>query len=240
MTGQPNIYLVTGTDTNVGKSVVTGWLAAELAGRRRVAVVKAVQTGAAQDSEGDAATYARLAAGRAVTIETLLSFAEPMAPAIAARREGRDIDLQALAEQALHIARSHDVTLVEGSGGLLVPIDREGRDFRDFAEALGASLIVVASPGLGTLNHTLLTLEAAQVRGLPVIFLVLDGMSFTPTQVELENIAFLAGRLPQTPLIVLRHDPDLRVDGFQPMLIAGGAWPGAPLSPAWLAGMLTP
>ena len=179
MTGQPNIYLVTGTDTNVGKSVVAGWLAAELAGRCKVAVVKAVQTGAAQDSEGDAATYARLAAGRAVTIETLLSFAEPMAPAIAARREGRDIDLQVLAKQALHIARSHDVTLVEGSGGLLVPIDREGRDFREFAEALGASLIVVARPGLGTLNHTLLTLEAAQTRGLPVAFLVF-GMACHP------------------------------------------------------------
>ncbi len=240
MTEQPNIHLVTGTDTNVGKSIVAGWLAAELTGLCKVAVVKAVQTGVAQDSEGDAATYARLVAGRAVTIETLLSFAEPMAPAIAARREGRDIDLQALAEQALHIARSHDVTLVEGSGGLLVPIDREGRDFRDFAEALGASLIVVASPGLGTLNHTLLTLEAAQVRGLPVIFIVLDGMSSTPTPVELENIAFLGGQLPQTPLIVLRHDPDLRVDGFQPMLTAGGGWPGAPLSPAWLAGMLAP
>ena len=238
MTEQLNIHLVTGADTNVGKSVVAGWLAAELAGQRRVAIVKAVQTGAAHDSEGDAATYARLTAGRALTIETLLSFAEPMAPAIAARRAGRDIDLQALAEQARHIARSHDVTLIEGSGGLLVPIDREGRDFRDFAEALGSSLILVARPGLGTLNHTLLTLEAAQSRGLLVRFIVLDGMPSTPTPVELENVAFLGGRLSQTPLIVLRHDPDLRLACLQPTLIAGGAWPGAPLSSVLLAKML--
>ncbi|MBI3742715.1 MAG: dethiobiotin synthase [Chloroflexi bacterium] len=194
------VLLVTGTDTGVGKTIVAAWLAKTIASRERVALVKAIQAGAEPLVDGDEAQYRALAKG--VATYTLASFAEPLAPSIAARRAGQKVTSGDLVKRCKAIAAKFDVTIVEGSGGLLVPI-ADGYDFGDFATALKASLVVVLRPGLGTLNHTLLTIEAAQRRSLPIEAHVCCGLDAKPRVVEIENLRYLHERFPKTPLLAL-------------------------------------
>ncbi len=207
--------LVTGTDTGVGKTVASAWLAWKASQAGRVALIKAVQTGADPEVDGDEAFYRAALHGMDVTLGTLASFPEPLAPLIAARRAGLRLDFETLVGQCESVAASHDLTLVEGSGGLLVPID-EKRDFADLALRLNAALAVVARPGLGTLNHTALTFEAAERRGLEVCLLICSGTSPEPDLVERENLRFFAAmrkarrhRVPMALLVIERaFEPD--------------------------------
>jgi dethiobiotin synthetase len=198
------IVLVTGTDTGVGKTIVAAWLAGLTASSQRVALVKAVQTGADPSVDGDEAFYRAALAGHPVTMTTLATFPEPMAPSIAARRAGKSIRAQDLVRSCLEIAKNHDLTIVEGSGGFMVPID-EDTNFADFSGALRASLVLVIRPGLGTLNHTALTLEAAATRDIPVEMLVCNGLAVRPRALEIENLHFLRVKYPEIPLISLRR-----------------------------------
>ena len=198
------IILVTGTDTGVGKTIVASWLASLASRSQRVALVKAVQTGADPAVDGDEAFYRAALADHPVTITTLATFPEPLAPPIAARRSGRRVHVQDIIRSCMEIARDHDVTIVEGSGGLMVPVD-EDTNFADLAGALGARLVLVIRPGLGTLNHTALTLEAAFSRNLSVEMLVCNGLAAKPRPVETENLRFLRSRYPRIPLITLRR-----------------------------------
>ncbi len=167
MTGRG--YFVTATDTAVGKTVVMAGLAASLRARGLdVAVFKPVQSGAlADDPTGDAALLGA---------DCVYSFAAPLAPLVAARAEGETIELEPILAQARKLAGEHEILLVEGAGGLLVPL-APGLDMADLAAALGLPLIVVARAGLGTVNHTLLTIEVARARGLDVAGVVLNGES---------------------------------------------------------------
>ena len=162
-------YFVTATDTAVGKTVVTAGLAAALrAHGRDVAVFKPVQSGAlADDPAGDAALLGA---------DCVYAFSAPLAPLVAARAEGRTISLNPIVERAEELAREHEILLVEGAGGLLVPL-ADGLDMADLALALDLPLIVVARAGLGTVNHTLLTIEAARARGLELAGVILNGKS---------------------------------------------------------------
>ncbi len=224
------VVLVTGTDTGVGKTVSASWLAWRASRRGSVALIKAAQTGADPRVDGDEAFYRGALSGVDVTIETLAAFPEPLAPSIAARRAGRQVDFEALARRCEQVAASRDVTLVEGSGGLLVPLDEE-HDFADLAARLGARLVVVVRPGLGTLNHTALTLEAAARRGLAVDALVCSGVSPEPKVVEQENLRFFRERYAEIPLVVapraaeaeLRRPERLavRVEGELPRWLGG-------------------
>ena len=198
------IILVTGTDTGVGKTIVAAWLAWLTSRSQRVALVKAVQTGADPAVDGDEAFYRAALADHPVTIRTLATFPEPLAPSIAARRSGRRVQTQDIIRSCMEIARNHDLTIIEGSGGLMVPID-EDPNFADLAGALSAKLALVIRPGLGTLNHTALTLEAAFSRNLFVEMLVCNGLTAKPRPVVIENLRFLRSRYPQIPLITLRR-----------------------------------
>ena len=198
------IVLVTGTDTGVGKTIVAAWLTWLTSRSQRVALVKAAQTGADPAVDGDEAFYRAALAGHPITITTLATFPEPLAPSIAARRSGERVLAQDIARSCREIAQDHDLTIVEGSGGLLVPID-EDTNFADFAVALSANLVLVIRPGLGTLNHTMLTIEAAFRRSLSIEFLVCNGLTANPQIVEIENLRFLRSRYPQIPLITLRR-----------------------------------
>ena len=198
---------VTGTDTGVGKTVVAAWLAASLAPHQRVALVKPFQTGAVDPAaEGDEAFYRAALGDEAVTIRTLVTLPEPLAPSIAAERAGAPIDVAAALVECRALANESDITLVEGAGGLLVSITAE-HDMASFAAALDASLVVVARPSLGTLNHTALTLEAAARRGLPVELLVISGFPKDAGVVEWQNLRYLRDRYPALPLIVLAEAP---------------------------------
>ena len=182
----PGIILVTGTDTGVGKTITTAALAAVLHGRgRRVAVYKPCQSGAAT-GDSDTAEIVRLAG--AVTAETGVVLQQPLAPAAAATVDGTPLPpVAAHAERVRELAASHDHVLVEGAGGLLVELDSDGGTLADLGSLLAAAFVLVARPGLGTLNHTALTLEALALRGLQVLGVVLGSWPGKPAFVHHSN-----------------------------------------------------
>ncbi|MGD9485487.1 dethiobiotin synthase [Streptomyces sp. TRM70308] len=161
------VWCVSGTGTEVGKTVTVAALAAcAVAAGRRVAVVKPAQTGVAPGEPGDVAEVLRLA-GDAVTGVELARYPEPLAPETAARRAGLPFVRPArVAEAVAALEADHDLVLVEGAGGLLVRFDDAGATLADVAGLLGAPVVVVAAAGLGTLNATALTAEALRARGL--------------------------------------------------------------------------
>jgi dethiobiotin synthase len=171
------ILFVTGTDTGVGKTAVS---AALLGAWQRlglqVAPLKPLETGCPPDGPGEDAARLAAAAGTDPASAALLRFAEPLSPEAAARAAGQPaIDPKALL--AACRARTGAPTLVEGAGGLLVPI-APGYTMADLAVDLaddpGASVLLVARTRLGTLNHTLLTLSECRRRGLRVLAVVLN------------------------------------------------------------------
>jgi dethiobiotin synthetase len=157
--------VVAGTDTGVGKTVVTAAFAALARARGEdVAVVKPVQTGVTSGEPGDIDEVRRLAG-----IDDLYELArlpDPLAPATAARMVGVEPPPIADMAAAIEQLRDRDLVLVEGSGGLLVHLDARGGTLADLALALAAPVVVVACAGLGTLNHTALTCEALRARAV--------------------------------------------------------------------------
>jgi dethiobiotin synthetase len=181
---------VTGTDTGVGKTTVACALLAAARGRGMTALaMKPVETGcvAAAGVPGgrlpaDAVALARAAhgddaRGDGVPSTTVFRFAAPLAPAVAAEREGGAVALAPILRAADRLrSLAPDLLLVEGAGGLLVPLT-DALDMADLAAALAAPLLVVARDGLGTINHTLLTVEAAAARRLRVAGVVLNAVA---------------------------------------------------------------
>ncbi|UOB14411.1 dethiobiotin synthase [Streptomyces sp. HP-A2021] len=186
-----SVLVITGTGTEVGKTVVTAAVAATaLAAGRSVAVLKAAQTGVRPDEPGDAAEVARLAGG--VTTAELARYPEPLAPATAARRAGRaPVHPHEVAEAAAKLATEHDLVLVEGAGGLLVRFDPAGGTLADAARLLSAPVLVVASAGLGTLNTTELTARELRARGLDPAGIVIGSWPAAPDLASRCNLADL-------------------------------------------------
>ena len=175
------ITVVTGTSTGVGKTVATAALAAVAEGS--VVVVKPVQTGAA-DGDSDAREVTRLAGVEAQQWTTL---DEPLAPDTAARRQG--VELPTVASYAARIAAlSQDAVIVEGAGGLLVRLDADGGTLLDLASAVDAEVVVVVAAGLGTLNHTELTVGALRGAGVTVRGLVVGAWPADPGLAERCNL----------------------------------------------------
>ncbi|MGI8731354.1 MAG: dethiobiotin synthase [Solirubrobacteraceae bacterium] len=183
--------LVTGTDTGAGKTIVTAALCAAMrAAGERVAAHKPVVTGVGdspQDGEWPR-DHELLAAVTAARPEQVCArtFAPSVSPHLAAELAGVAIELDALVAAAHDAAARADVLVVEGVGGLLVPLG-EGHCVRDLAVRLGLPLVIAARPGLGTINHTLLTIEAARAAGLQVRAVVLTPWPETPTVMQLSN-----------------------------------------------------
>lgn len=184
-----SILVVTGTDTGVGKTVTTAALgcAARQAGVD-VAVCKPVQTG--HPGDDDLAEVARLSG-----VSSLCSgwrYPEPLAPVAAAERAGMALPSR---DQLVASVASVDakLTLVEGAGGLLVELGEGGMTLRDLAREWAASVLVVVSPGLGTLNHTALTLEALAAQEIPCAGLVIGAWPREPGAAEVGNREALAG-----------------------------------------------
>ncbi|WP_435212368.1 dethiobiotin synthase [Streptomyces sp. bgisy034] len=167
------VLVITGTGTEVGKTVTTAAVAAAARGAgRSVAVLKAAQTGVRPDEDGDAQEVTRLAG--LVTTAELARYPDPLAPATAARRAGRAaVRPHEIAEAAAKLAADHDLVLVEGAGGLLVRFDESGGTLADAAELMAAPVLVVASAGLGTLNTTELTARELRRRGLDLLGVVI-------------------------------------------------------------------
>jgi dethiobiotin synthetase len=208
------ITVVSGTGTGVGKTIVTAALAALAAARgERVAVVKPAQTGLGPGDSGggqvepvepqeesDLETVRRLSG--VTDLHELARFPDPLSPEAAARSAGLPpLDMTAAARYIGELAATRDTVLVEGAGGLLVRYDSTGTTIADLAGELGAPVLVVALAGLGTLNHTALTLEALAARGLKSAGVVIGSWPAEPGLAARSNLIDLAdvlvGRMPE-------------------------------------------
>ncbi|MGF0173264.1 dethiobiotin synthase [Streptomyces sp. Marseille-Q5077] len=185
------ILVITGTGTEVGKTVTTAAVAATAMGAgRSVAVLKAAQTGVGPDEDGDAQEVTRLAGP--VTTAELARYPDPLAPATAARRAARPaVRPQEIAEAAAKLAAEHDLVLVEGAGGLLVRFDETGGTLADAAELMAAPVLVVASAGLGTLNTTELTARELRSRRVDLLGVVIGSWPAAPDLASRCNVADL-------------------------------------------------
>jgi dethiobiotin synthase len=209
---QRGVLFITGTGTGVGKTIVTAAIAALAhAVGRRVAVVKLAQTGVQPgmhrgpgSDTPDLETVTRLS-GVTDTHE-LARFPDPLSPEAAARVSGLPpVDFARAAALIAALEADRDLVLVEGAGGLLVRYDDEGATIADLAAAIDAPALVVTAAGLGTLNHTALTLEAAAARRVRTAGVVIGSWPRRPGLAERENLADLetlangplAGLLPE-------------------------------------------
>lgn len=170
---------ITGTDTGVGKTIVTAALAAVLRERgANVGVMKPVASGCVHRREGLVSEDAELLAQAADAPEPLdeicpIRLAEPLAPTVAAARAGTLIDLAPMWAAWRRLKDAHDIMLVEGIGGLLCPVT-PAMFVADMAKVFGLPLVIVARPNLGTINHTALTVEAARARRLPIAGIIIN------------------------------------------------------------------
>lgn len=215
--------IVVGTDTGVGKtfvSVAIGWRLRDVG--VRVGVYKPAASGAESTSTGPVWTDVRdlsAAVGDSFPAARICPqcFVAPLAPPVAARLEGRTVDDALLIDGLRWWFDQVDALVVEGVGGLLSPLS-ESHTIADFAALAGLPLLVVGRLGLGTINHTLLTVEAALTRDLPVAGVVLNQSSpGEPDLAAATNPQELARRLPVPLLGVIPHTSTadlLRLDWF--------------------------
>ncbi|MGH7213429.1 MAG: dethiobiotin synthase [Tepidisphaeraceae bacterium] len=171
--------LVTGTDTGVGKTIIAGAIADWFRRQgRRVAVCKPVATGCVKRREGlvseDAEFLAHCADARqSLDVICPVRYAEPLAPAVAAERAGAPVDWAGVQRSLDVMGRESDIIVVEGVGGVMVPMDPT-HTFLDVATWLKLPAVVVARAGLGTINHTLLTVNALRGAGVTVAGVVVN------------------------------------------------------------------
>jgi dethiobiotin synthetase len=250
------VWIISGTDTGVGKTVVAaGIAAAATAAGHRVCVIKPAESGIPPDAglESDIEVVVRLAAP--ADTRTLVSYPDALAPLAAAEEAG--VVPLAIGDviEAVRVAEhDHDVVLIEGAGGLLVPMGEGGWTVAQLAVALRCPVVVVCRADLGTLNHTALTLEALDHRTVPAS-IVVGAWPDEPELVHWRNLTDLPGELdgvlpagagtlaPErfrsrapgwfTPRLYGRADPErLRLDG-----VPGPPprWPVDTFPPPWPA-----
>ncbi|MEU4191095.1 dethiobiotin synthase [Kribbella sp. NPDC026611] len=199
------IVLVTGTDTGVGKTITTAALAVRYGAGSApveerggpVVVVKPTQTGVAVDEPGDLDDVHRLTG--LTKLHEGVRLRDPLAATTAARREGVVLPPVASHAKAIdELAAKYETVLVEGAGGILVGLDADGNNLADLASHLTTpfGFVVVARAGLGTLNHTGLTVEALRSRGLPIDGVVIGSWPAEPGLAEecnLEDLPAVTG-----------------------------------------------
>lgn len=162
------VIFVAGTDTGVGKTVVTKLLARSLSDRGyKVATQKWVETGV-------------------VKSRAIFSFKLAASPHLAARREGKSVNIKKIKESLKRLSNDYDFVIVEGTGGLLVPLD-EKKLFIDLVKELKLPVILVSANRLGTINHTLLSLEALRARKMKVLGVILNNISRKENKLILED-----------------------------------------------------
>lgn len=192
--------LVTGTDTGVGKTVVAVGLAQLLRARGfSVGALKPVETGCV-GLPADGQLLAEAIGETELAAVVPCTYLEPLAPLVAGRRSGKPVDLDRI-EAAWQRWQDRQLTLVEGAGGLSVPLE-VGLDYAGLAARWSLRVIVVARPNLGTLNHTFLTVTYARQRGLTVLGVVICGYPEHPDAAELTNPSMIE-ELCATPVLGL-------------------------------------
>jgi dethiobiotin synthetase len=190
-------YLITGTDTGVGKTFITcGLIRAVRALGKQCVGMKPFCTGDLEDVEKIAAANGYLLAQHRVNP---IWFRAPLAPYAAAMVENRVIDIQGVKEAYTELAKEYESVVIEGAGGLLVPILGH-YDFRDLAVEWGLGIVLVVANRLGALNHALLSIEAIRTRGLPLKAVILNDTDEIDSLARQTNPGMLAHLLPIPPI----------------------------------------
>ncbi|MCA8940652.1 MAG: dethiobiotin synthase, partial [Planctomycetes bacterium] len=173
-------FFICGTDTGVGKTVVAAGIAMALKKRGiNVGVMKPIETGCPILDDEPMPMDAAFLRDSVECVDDMdlvcpYRLKAPAAPSIASRLEDTHIDLQYINDQYFQLSLMHEVVIVEGVGGLMVPLNNNEL-VSDLILQLGLSMILVARPNLGTINHTLLTLNYAKMLGIPCAGLVING-----------------------------------------------------------------
>lgn len=189
---QPGIFIA-GTDTNVGKTVVTAALGLALQQTgAKVGIMKPVETGSVPDKTNSDVHRLRnlFASCKNVDVRNVYSLPLPVAPLEAARTAQHGIDVDAILNACRTFAVQHDYMLVEGAGGILVPLT-ETHDVRDLIRLLGLPCLIVGRTCLGSINHTRLTLMGLREAGIPVFGILLNHTDTTPEEQRASTVKLI-------------------------------------------------
>ncbi|QGQ48715.1 dethiobiotin synthase [Metabacillus sediminilitoris] len=188
-----NGIFVTGTDTNVGKTIISSGLAAVLKEKGiDVGVFKPLLSGISREDPASDTSLLKQLSKTSLSYEEITPFAfkEPLAPYVAGKLEGKYVTLEEVISHWEKIRRKHEFFIVEGAGGISVPL---GERFlvSDLIKAMQLPLVIVARPNLGTVNHLFLTVQYAKSLGLPVAGVLINGISDHPDLAEKTNPALI-------------------------------------------------
>ncbi|USG65420.1 dethiobiotin synthase [Brevibacillus ruminantium] len=195
-------FFVSGTDTGVGKTVVTAGLAAVLRDEGfDLGVFKPVQSGGETEEERDSYRL-RILSGVSDDCGKIApySFAAPLTPVLAAQQEGVTLTMSELAEAGEPLQKKYAALLVEGAGGLAVPLTQTDL-MADFAALLGMPLLLIGRAGLGTINHTILSAAFARQRGLQVAGVIVNGYRTDDDDKSVETNAAMIERYGDVPVL---------------------------------------
>ena len=183
-----NIICVTGTGTEVGKTVVTGLLAQYLGKNHDVITQKWVQSGNTQNP--DIAIHDQYTKSsypdHIQALRQVYTFKAPMSPHLAAQLEGKTINTQHLIHATTALSQHCDTVLLETSGGIMVPLNKN-ETTGDIVAKMGIPTIVVAPNQLGTINHTLLTIHYLKSKGIPILGFIMNTFFATQADIEKDN-----------------------------------------------------
>ena len=212
ITTLPGLF-ITATDTEVGKTIIAGAIADWFRRRaRRVGVLKPVASGCVKRREGlvseDAEFLAHCADARfPLDLICPNRYFEPLAPSVAADRAGVAVDFGAVQRSIDLMSASSDVMIVEGAGGVMTPLSATV-SVLDVMEQLKLPVVIVARPGLGTVNHTVLTVDAVRARGLKVVGVVINRYPPDRAGVVEETNPALVEKWAKVPVLTLVPDVD--------------------------------
>jgi len=201
-------FFVTGTDTGVGKTLVSGGIAHILRGAgKRVGVFKPVASGCRRDYDGLVNADAEFLRGCShcdfdLDVINPVRYLAPAAPIVCIEHENRQVDFAAIETAYNKIAAESDVLIVEGIGGIRVPIS-EGVDVIELAKAFDLPMIIVTRPDLGTINHTLLTIDAARNAGLHIAGVVISGYNAETAGLAEETLPRVLADWGQVPILTI-------------------------------------
>jgi dethiobiotin synthetase len=197
--------LVTGTDTGIGKTVIAAALVKALRARGVRAIgFKPVETGIDSGQPADSDLLAAAAGVREPLAAPLLQLAEPLAPAVAADRAEVALSPDEVEARIAQLRRAGYTIVVEGAGGVLVPLAWD-YTVLDLAQSCDLDAVVVARPGLGTLNHAAMTAMILRAREIPIRGIVLNGRAASPDLAEATNPAALSRMLRDVRIIEVPH-----------------------------------
>jgi dethiobiotin synthetase len=184
-----NGFFVTGTDTDIGKTIISSGLAAVLKEMKiDVGVFKPMLSGIWREDPASDTSLLKQMSQTDLSIEeiTPFEFKEPLAPYVAGKREGKIVGIEEVLHHWEKIREKHDFFIVEGAGGISVPL---GENFlvSDLIQALQLPIVLVARPNLGTVNHIFLTVQYAKSKGLTIAGIVINGLSENPNLAEKTN-----------------------------------------------------